>query len=126
MFSRDKLILDRHVSPPLASFAFTVYVDNCIVIGADKGMVDMAVIRGRRLVEAAGLPTHEVELATTEAEVLGWKIDGHRRFVLPKAARVWRCYLALSWILSQQLVECFTRRKTRLILSRFSDQLFIS
>ena len=60
-FTDDRFLLDRRSQPSFSPWGFTVYVDNCIIMGHDPVAVAAAEEEGRAAIEAAGLPTHEVE-----------------------------------------------------------------
>mmetsp|Transcript_115608 Transcript_115608/g.367514 ORF Transcript_115608/g.367514 Transcript_115608/m.367514 type:complete len:112 (+) Transcript_115608:357-692(+) len=72
-------------------------VDNAIFFGTNKQEVRDRMERARAAVEAAGLPTHEVQHCEGAAEVLGWEILSEG-VVRPKPSRAWRVILSIDWI----------------------------
>ena len=66
-------------------------------IGSAQKQVDASMSAARQAVESAGLPTHEVEVASLAAEILGRHFDGRSKQVLPKARRAWRVKQANSF-----------------------------
>ena len=75
-FERGRTIVDRRPTGLLGSGRFTVYVDNLLVFGGSEKDVRDKIRRAQRCLDGAGLVTHEVELAATNTEALGWSFDG--------------------------------------------------
>eukprot|EP00971_Amphidinium_carterae_P292669 5810320-Amphidinium_carterae.1 len=104
-------IVDKQAAPDMNPVAFTVYVDNCIVFGYDAEAVGEHTQRAQQAIETAGLPTHEVQRAETNAQVLGWEFDGKSGRIGVKPEKAWKLLKALSWVLSREYVEPKTIEK---------------
>ena len=104
-FDEERLMLGGCRAPPLDSWAYTVYVDNCIIFGCDKSAVEAAVRQGQAAFEKVGLPVHEVQLAELSADVLGWRVDWRSLTVRPLPDRLWRLHAALEFAASSPVLS---------------------
>ena len=78
-----------------SSLIWSAYVDNFFCIGPNRAQVE-AVTRGVDAeLRKAGLPTHEQAWAASEADLIGWHLDGRQKQVKPTARRAKRCQLAI-------------------------------
>lgn len=120
----DRLVEDREAGIVLDDHCPTCvagYVDNFAVIGIDKKKVDEKLEAMRLACQAAGLPVHELEPASSYGEFIGLEFDNSRVFV--KAKRLWRLKLALRAVLrrgraSGKMLEILTGHTTWIMLIR--------
>ncbi len=102
----SKRIKDFSVVEPLSASdpepLHLQYVDNFASIGVCEGSVNDALERVKGLLELLGLPVHEVEAASTQADLLGWELNGSRSQIRPTKRQAWKIKLAVSQLLVER------------------------
>ena len=101
----SQFLKDKVAPPSLSELVYTIYVDNFLVFGTSPEFVKKTMDDANQRLQLSGLPTHEVCLASKNAEVLGWEFEGGLGVVRPSRRRAWRTRLAIDFLLSRRQVS---------------------
>ena len=88
--STDKFLCDKHAPPFLVDGAWTLYMDNIIRLYHDQLWTIHGLGQLKDALHPHQLSTHDELSGVTDAEILGWKVDGVEKTIGPTSSRAWR------------------------------------
>ena len=105
-FTTDAAYIHDNIPvPSMSTGAHTEYLDNFLAFGIDQREVREATEDAMATLVDKGLEVHEVQLADTQAAILGWEIDGKAGWISAGRHRRWRLRYAIDHILSLRRVS---------------------
>jgi len=105
-FTTDAAYIHDNIPvPSMAEGAHTEYLDHVLAFGIDQREVREATEGAIVSLVGRGLEVHEVQLADTQASILGWEIDGKSGWISAGKRRRWRLRLAIDHLLSLRRVS---------------------